>query len=235
VTEDIHPGHPRAPWLARSEWAARLIKDENRNTGLYLLFFATFWNAISWGITAAIWASPSGRGFEHYFILIFPLIGVLMLVAAIHGLLYRRRYGVARFELATLPAPLGRALAGHVRVGRGLEPDRQMGIRLHAVRRIVTRSGKKTRTKEETLWEDRRTIPGAIRAGAGVVIPVAIAIPRDAPPTDNRSLSDQVVWRLEVKSDVPGVDFAATFEVPVFLTPESETPLTPEELKRLAP
>lgn len=68
-----------------------------------------------------------------------------------------------------------------------------------------------------------------------MVIPIAIAIPRDAPPTEVRTPADRVLWRLEVKSEARGVDFAASFEVPVFLTTESETPLTPEELKRLAP
>lgn len=84
-------GRPPEPWLSRKDWAGRLIEDENRNSGVYLLFFAVFWNAISWGITVAIWAGSKDRGFEHYFILLFPLVGGVVLVAAIHGLLYRRR------------------------------------------------------------------------------------------------------------------------------------------------
>jgi hypothetical protein len=99
----------------------------------------------------------------------------------------------------------------------------------------VTRSGKKSRVREETLWEDRRVIPGAMRADTGVAIPIAVPIPREAAATDVSVQSDQVLWRLEVKSEAPGVDFAARFEVPVFATAESETPLTREELKRLSP
>jgi hypothetical protein len=209
--------------------------DEHRNSGWYLLFFALAWNAIAWTITIGIWSGPPQRGFQHYFVLLFPAIGALILMAAIQGLLRRRRYGVAVFELATLPAPLGRALAGRVRVDRGLEPNREMSVTLRSIRRTVTRSGKKSRVREETLWEDRRVIPGAIRADTGVVVPIAVAIPREGAATDASVLSDQVLWRLEVRSEAPGVDFAARFEVPVFLTAESETPLTQEELKRLAP
>jgi hypothetical protein len=227
--------HPKEPWLWREDWAARRIMDEHRNSGWYLLFFALAWNAISWTITFGIWSGPPRRGFQHYFVLLFPAIGALMLMAAFQGLLRRRRYGVAVFELATLPAPLGRALAGRVRVDRGLEPDREMSVSLRSIRRTVTRSGKNSKVREETLWEDRRVIPGAIRADPGVVIPIAVAIPREATATDALVPSDQVLWRLEVKSEAPGVDFDARFEVPVFPTAESETPLTQEELNRLAP
>lgn len=232
---ELQTRHPREPWLWREDWARRRIMDEHRNSGWYLLFFALAWNAISWTITLGIWGGSPKRGFQHYFVLLFPAIGVLILMAAIQGLLRRHRYGVAVFELATLPAPLGRALAGRVRVDRGLEPDREMSVSLRSIRRTVTRSGKKSRVREETLWEDRRVIPGAIRADTGVVIPIAVAIPREAAATDGSLPFDQVLWRLEVKSEAPGVDFAARFEVPVFPTAESETPLTEEERKRLGP
>jgi hypothetical protein len=107
-----------------------------------------------------------------------------------------------------------------------------MNIRLRCVRRQCTGSGKHRKTSETTLWEDKRRIPGAIRSGEGVRIPVAIPIPQDASPTDARDSSDRVLWRLEVRSETPGVDFLAQFEVPVFRTEESNTPLTPEELSQ---
>ena len=55
---------------------------------------------------------------------------------------------------------------------------------------------------------------------------------REAPETTTASPGDRILWRLEVKSAVKGVDFLAQFEVPVFYTTESDTPLTPEELAR---
>jgi hypothetical protein len=227
--ETLNPGQP---WLWKPEWAASSIKDENRNSGWALLLFGLFWNTIAGGMTWAIWHDPGPRGPQHFFILLFPAIGTAVLIGGIYGLLRRRRYGVAVFELATLPAPPGRALAGHVVVSTGLEPDREMSIRLRCLRRTVTGSGKNRKTHETTLWEDQRRIPGAIRSGEGVKIPVAIPIPPDALPTDERNSSDRVLWRLEVRSESPGVDFLAQFEVPVFRTEESNTPFTPEELSR---
>lgn len=221
-----------AAWLLRKDWAARRIEEENRGGGWFLLLFALFWNGIAWTATIGIWSGVQRRGPEHYFVLLFPLIGILVFSGAIYALLRRQRYGAAVFELATLPAPLGRALAGHVRVGRGLAPNREITLSLRAIHRIITRSGKSTSTKEEILWESQRNLPGAVPEAEGVVVPIAIPIPRDAPETSSANPSDRILWRLELKSVVPGVDFLAQFEVPVFYTAESDTPLTPEELAR---
>jgi hypothetical protein len=226
------PENPVAPWQQRQDWASGRIEDEGRSGGLALLVFALVWNGISWTITIAIWSEGGERGPAHYFILLFPFIGLFALVGAIYALVRRGRYGVPVFELATLPAPLGRALGGHVRIPRGLPAASQIEIGLKAIHRTVTRTGKNTSTREVTLWENQRVLPGAVGDGPGVSVPIAIPIPREAPETSVASPNDRILWRLEIRSAVPGVDFLARFEVPVFYTSESETPLTPEEVAR---
>jgi len=221
-----------APWQQRKDWVSGRIEDEGRGSGLALLIFALLWNGISWTITLAIWGEGGEHGPAHYFILLFPVIGLLALVSAIYALVRRGRYGVPVFELVTLPAPLGRALGGHVRIPRGLPVASQIEIGLKAIHRTVTRTGKNTSTREAVLWETRRVLPGTVGDGPGVSVPIAIPIPREAPETSAANANDRILWRLEIRSAVPGVDFLARFEVPVFYTSESETPLTPEQLAR---
>ena len=72
-------------------------------------------------------------------------------------------------------------------------------------------------------------MPGSLWEAGGISIPVAIPIPADARKTDERDAADRVIWRLVLAADEPGIDYSATFEVPVFRTAESEVPLTPEE------
>jgi hypothetical protein len=226
------PENPAAPWQWRSDWAAGRIEDENRRSGTALLIFALVWNGIAWAMTLGIWSEVGERGPAHYFILLFPLIGLFALGGAIYALVRRGRYGVPVFELATLPAPLGRVLGGHVRIPRGLPAASQIEIGLKAIHRTVTRTGKNTSTREVVLWENQRMLPGALGDGPGASIPIAIPIPREAPETSVASANDRILWRLEIRSAVPGVDFLARFEVPVFYTSESETPLSPEEVAR---
>jgi hypothetical protein len=233
VTDSVGGEKPAALWLVRKDWASRRIEDENRGGGLVALVFALFWNAIAWTVTIGVWRGVKERGPEHYFILLFPFVGIFAFLGAVYVMLRRGRYGVPVFELATLPAPVGRALAGHVRIPRGLPPASQIEINLRAIHLTMMRSGKNTSTREEVLWESHRLLPGAIEDGDGVAVPIAIPIPREAPETSAVSPTDRILWRLEIGSAVPGVDFQAQFEVPVFYTSESDTPLTPEELARL--
>ena len=60
--------------------------------------------------------------------------------------------------------------------------------------------------------------------GGAAGIPVAFAIPRDAMPSDPGNANDRVLWRLQVIGEVPGVDYSAAFEVPVFRTSASDAP-----------
>ncbi|HEY7683475.1 MAG TPA: hypothetical protein VH879_12600 [Gemmatimonadales bacterium] len=233
MSDESSPPNPAAPWLWRRDWSERRIRDQNRSGIWFLLLFSLFWNSIAWGVTIATWRGAPKRGPEHYLILLFPFLGVLLLVAALLAAIRRIRYGVAVLELATLPAPLGRALAGHVRIGSGLAPDREVSLRLRAIHRTVTGAGKNRRVRDEVVWEAGRTLPGAIPKDGGIVVPVAIPIPSDAPETATLNRNDRILWLLDVSSAVPGVDFEAQFEVPVFRTAESATPLTPEELARL--
>lgn len=49
-----------------------------------------------------------------------------------------------------------------------------------------------------------------------MAMPIAFRIPGDVQASDDSNPSDQVIWRLGVRAEVPGVDYQATFDVPVF-------------------
>ena len=223
------------PWLARQDWASRRLEDENSSNAWAFFGFTVFWNLFSWGIAYLFVRQDDQSGMARFFVLLFPGVGAILLVCVIYVLLRRRRYGVPVLELATLPAPVGRALAGLVRTRAVFDPAGGFVVKLRCVNRTVTGSGKNRSTREDTLWEGERTIPGASPEAGGIAIPVAIPIPPDARETEVRNSSNQILWRLLVSAAVEGIDFRTQFEVPVFRTPESETPLTPEELARFDP
>lgn len=223
------------PWLERMDWASRRLEDENSTNAWALLGFTAIWNLFSWGIAYLILRQQDGRGIARLFVLIFPGVGVILLISVVYNLLRRQRYGVPVLELATLPAPVGRALAGVVRTRAVFDPAGGFIVKLQCIHRTVTGSGKNRSTHEDTLWEGSRTIPGATRDASGIAIPIAIPIPSDARETDRGTSSDQILWRLQVSAAVDGIDFRTQYEVPVFRTAESATPLTPEELARFAP
>jgi hypothetical protein len=77
------------------------------------------------------------------------------------------------------------------------------------------------------LWRDQVSLPlSAIDFGPGSArIPVSITAPADQRPT---SMADRarghIEWRVHVEADMPGIDYRAGFDVPVFPAPVESEP-----------
>jgi len=217
--------NPDAPWLWRNDWASSRITDGSRTQMWFAWAFAALWNLVS--IPSAVIGVQSAlrEGNRAALLaLLFPLVGAGLLVWGVRATLRYRRFGVSRFDLTTLPAPVGHALEGTVRTPAGLRPTDGFKVVLSCIRRVTTGSGRDRSTTEYVLWQDERQEPGT-----GTGVPVAFAIPPDAAPCDATQSSDRTLWRLSVSAAVPGIDYAATFEVPVFRTAASDQPRTDEE------
>jgi len=221
---------PDQPWLWREDWASRQIRDSNTGSTIGLWFFALLWNlgSIPATVLGLRQANPEFHG-AAYLILLFPAVGLALLGAAVHGTLRFRKFGASVAELVAVPAPIGREIAGVIRTPAPLAPEHGIRVQLTCVRRTTTGSGKSRSTSESILWQDEQWIPGGSRRADGTAIPFVIPIPADALPSDDRDPDNRVIWRLSSSAEVPGVDFRADFEVPVFRTPESDQPLSPDE------
>lgn len=219
------------PWEEK-KWAGGRIEDESRHAGCILVGLAVVWNLVAWGVALPVVTGPD-RDPGRFVVLLFPTVGIVIAGFAVYFVKRRRRFGSPVLQLATLPGVIGRALAGEVRIERGLDPESDFALTLKCVRTVVTGSGKHRKTRHDTLWESAQRLPGALAQAGGLRLPVAFAIPAHAEPTDERDSNNKVRWYLEVRSEVPGVDFAGKFEVPVFHTAESATPLTEEERRLL--
>ncbi|HUR94195.1 MAG TPA: hypothetical protein VMY76_06400 [Gemmatimonadales bacterium] len=216
--------HPEAPWLWRSDWAAQRVIDSSRGGMWGAWAFTVLWNLISLpsavlGVRSAL---TEGRH-AALLVLLFPVVGVGLLIWAVRITLRYRRYGESRFELATLPAAVGHTLEGMVRTPPGLRPPDGFHAVLSCIRRVTT-GGRNRSTSESVLWQEERRVPGA-----AIGVPIAFVIPADASPTDPGFSSTRTLWRLELSADVPGVDYSAAFEVPVFRTADSDQPRTAAE------
>ncbi|HEY5940145.1 MAG TPA: hypothetical protein VIT87_04945, partial [Gemmatimonadales bacterium] len=224
---------PDRPWLWRPDWASGRIIDSSRVTMFTAWLFAAFWNLVSFptgflGVRAAIQEGKPAA----LLALLFPLVGIGLVVWAVRATLRYRKYGVSRLELSTIPGVVGRTLTGMVRAPASLQPEEGFQVILSCVRRVTTRSGKNSSTSESILWQDERLVrgePSRTAAAMETHIPVAFRLPADATPCDETDSNNRVLWRLRLSAIVPGVDYEAQFEVPVFRTSASEQPLSAEE------
>lgn len=225
--------YPDSAWLWRSDWASGRIVDSGRATMFTAWIFAAFWNLVSFptaflGVRAAIREGKPAA----LLALLFPLVGVGLLVWAVRATMRYHKYGVSRLELSTIPGVVGRTLTGMVRAPARMQPGDGFQVMLSCVRRVTTRRGKNSSTSESILWQDERRVmgePSRTAAAMETHIPVAFRLPADAQACDDTDSNNRVLWRLRLSAEVPGVDYESQFEVPVFRTSASDQPISPEE------
>ena len=218
--DKLKRAHPEQPWMWKPEWAAGRIRSSNRGTAIVAWVMALFWNGVS--LPVAVLALPEALERGEYgalFVLIFPLIGVGLLVWAMRATIRLRKFGNSTFELNTRPGVVGGRLAGVIQTSLTEPPEGGMTVSLSCVRKY--RSGKNTR--QQLLWEEEINVP-QLRLGRGpqgFYAPVEFLIPYDCRPHDDSNPRDRITWNLSASAETPGVDFAAQFDVPVFMTAES--------------
>lgn len=240
----VQAENPDEPWLIRDDWAAGRIRSSGLLGAAVLGGMGVLFSAISSPAVVAIPAEMEKGNTPILLVLLFPMAGLFMLGSAGYLVLRSRRWGQPEFVMASVPGVIGGGLAGVIRCSRFLEPRDGWQLSLSCIRRT---NGRKN-NHESIVWQERRTLARGLDGDqfSGTAVPVYFAIPYDARPSDSEGESS-INWELELKADVPGIDFAATFEVPVFRTAASsedyepldaladyEHEITPEEHVRAA-
>jgi hypothetical protein len=215
--------HPAEPWMWREDWAHGRADSTTGSNLVTAWVFATFWNVIAWTSIAVIPSAEYQRKPGTFLVLLFPIVGIGLLVWAVRVTLARLEFGKTFLELGTLPAPLGREFRGtiHTRLPQPIRGD--LRIKLTCVNRYVSGSGNNRSTTEKILWREEQTIAAAsvFPGPQGTMIPVSFRVPLDQRPTDSSNPSNQILWVIEADANVPGVDYKDVFEVPVFRTKDT--------------
>jgi hypothetical protein len=233
--EELKAKFPTEPWRWRKDWNSGKIDDCSTQTVWLAWIFAGFWSLVSFPLgLVAVRAAWQRNNPAIYLALLFPAIGVGLLIWALRATLRYKRFGVSHLELAAIPAVIGHSLEGIVRASTTLQPAGGFRAGLSCVRRVVSGTGDNRSVSESILWQDEHPVAGAVvREASGWVtrIPVAFRVPADAQPCRSDNPDDQILWRLSVAANVPGVDYASVFEIPVFRTDASSDAPTQRDVE----
>ncbi|MBM4147722.1 MAG: DUF3592 domain-containing protein [Lentisphaerae bacterium] len=221
---------PDKPWLRNGTWRGGLITSSNRATAIAMTVFAVFWNLISWPLGMVVFLDRTHRTDKAaWFVLLFPLVGIGIAIAAVYTWLRWRKFGNCAFHMASVPGVIGGTLAGVVNVPASVRPADGFLVKLTCFHRVVTGSGKHRHVREDTVWKDEYRLRKGMNEGdfTRTALPVLFHVPYGSPATETDG-NDTIHWRLTASAAVPGIDFAASFEVPVFATPESSPDFVPD-------
>ena len=236
ASDALRAAHPDSPWMWRTEWSTGRIPDLGRGSLVYLWAFAILWNAIALPLTLFLPDATRAGNRAAWIGLIFPVAGAGLLIAAVTTSLRMRRFRVSHFRMSPLPGALGGRVAGQIEtsLSREVLGSSAVVVTLACVRR-TTSGGKSSSTTESVLWQEDEEHPASTlpHGPAGIAVPVSFVLPADLAASSIEPASSSVIWRLLVHADVPGVDFDATFEIPVLDTGIAAEPRTiPERATR---
>lgn len=213
--------HPGQPWRWFDRWSSPEIKSASTTRVWMAVAFAVLWNIVSLPVTLLVPGEVAAGNHAALIALVFPVIGIGLVIWAVLEMLRLRRYGNSTLRLDSVPVPLGGELVATLTIPARLEA-RALEVQLACVHRYATGSGRNRRTREHTLWEDRRHV--AVRGGGGpgcTVARIEMPVPPDQPAADEEHADNRTIWQLRAESEEPGVDYRAVFELPVFDTGEA--------------
>ena len=211
--------NPMQPWLWRDDWAARRVAEANPRGRAALLIFALMWNAITIPIAVLV-ARQFPRNLSVAIVFVFAAIGLALLGAAAYAASQRWKFGRSICTIDRLPIEPGQRFSGQIEHRGTQVPDAGYRFVLSCVNRIITGSGRSRSAATQTLWETEQRVSGALAAPSpvGMRVPFAFDLPADAPSSDLSKPNDLVLWQLAVAAELPGIDYKAAFELPVFVT-----------------
>ena len=224
IALDLRTAHPSEPWYWREEWAAGAVMSGAKNTMVFAWFFSILWNLISLPLLFILLPEILEKGnYPALLGLLFPLVGIGLLIWAIRETVEWRKFGKSVFRMNSVPGVIGGELSGTVNVAASFDPAQVFDASLTCINRRTTGAGKTTSTTETVLWQEKidPVRPFAQPEAMGSAVPVRFQIPYDCEQTNDTNPNNRILWRLEIHAAVAGIDYDAKFEVPVFRTPAS--------------
>lgn len=223
AVEAAQARHPEAPWLWRADWAAGQSRPAAAAAMLVYWFFGLAFTGASipvfLNLDEILRKEPIG-----YAAFLFPLGGIGMLIAAAYVTLRHFKFGRSWCDLITRPGVVGGWFRAVVWANVKLAPQDTVEAVLTCFHCYVTGTGKNRKSHRKVEWQERLRLSGgqlATGAKGRMAIPVRFYIPRSCTPTTPAEPTDRREWELKVTATLPGIDYAAAFIVPVFVTEES--------------
>lgn len=217
LPEQIPGEHDRQkPWTTRRKWASASVKSSGKLTMMFVWCFAAFWNVIAVPIgIKSIDEFMQGNN-PALIALLFPLVGAGLLYWAIKEAVRWRRFGPASLQLDPYPGAIGGQVGGTIDVRLSYDRAHSFKVTLKCLQSYYTGGGNERKREEACVWQREgyaHTQPGA----RGTQLAISFDVKDDLPESEPVSKCYHL-WRLKVEAQLPGADFARSYEIPVFAT-----------------
>jgi len=223
------PGQPEykeLPWLLNDAWQTASIRSSAKTAMWGAWAFAAFWNLVSAALPFLLYEEVVEK--ENYIALVgllFPLVGIGLLVWAIRRTLEWRRFGAAPVNLDPFPGSIGGHVGGTVDLNIPFDPATRFQLTLSNLHSYVSGNGKDRSRKEEAKWQDA-IVAHAEQGARGTRLAFRFDVPEGLDASDAVQNDSYHVWRLNLRAELPGADIDRDYDIPVYATAEKSRHLS---------
>lgn len=224
TTDSIYQAQP---WLLNDNWKTSVIRSSSKSSMYFTWGIAAFWNLISAPLPFVTYREIVEKdNYAALFALLFPLIGIGMIVWAARRTLEWRRFGAAPVVLDPFPGAIGGNVGGVIDINLPYVPGTEFRLTLTSIYSYISGSGDNRRRNETAKWQN--SLVAQAESGAnGTRLAFRFDVPGDLSESDaEQNGNDYYLWRLNVQADLAGVDFDRDYEIPVYATGESSLNLS---------
>ncbi len=218
-------------WQISPRWKENRILSNAKSGMLGLWFFAGFWNLISSSVFFIIHKELSAGNLIVLAALIFPLVGVGLLIWAIRATQQWKRFGKTPLILDPFPGELSDQVGGRVELNGQFQSYDSFTITLSCVNKRQVRSGKSTRTDKTVLWQDAKQVAAKSIGFNQWAIEFGFRPPMDLSPTSGGTVVNGIIWEVSVDGETTRGKLDRQWEIPVIVnqTRSGQSSLRSEE------
>jgi len=160
---------------------------------------------------------------------LLPLAGLFLVGQSLLIWMREAKFHNVRLTFSSFPGVLGGHFSGRVESAFLLPAGDPVDLVLSCVRSYVSDSGSHRTRWENVLWQSKQTVAPYV-GGSGSYVPVDFTVPYEGRPSDASNPNDEIFWRVTANAALPGLNFLATFRVPIFKTEASDPAVTAETI-----
>jgi hypothetical protein len=235
VAKAASAGNADRPWLDNEDWQSPEVRSNSKAAMYFTWGFAAFWNLVSAPLPFVIHGEVlEKQNYAALIGLLFPLVGIGMLVWAVRRTLEWLRFGAAPLKLDPFPGAIGGHVGGTIDLKLPYDAGHRFSLTLTNLHSYVSGSGKNRSRRETARWQDTQLARASVGSG-GTRLGFRFDVPQGLEESDVVRSSDlYTIWRLSLNADLPGVDVDRDYEIPVYATAEKSRHLAELSLRTAA-
>lgn len=213
------PEYVQSPWLLNDKWLTPSIRSDSKSAMWGSWLFASLWCLISAPLPFLIYEEVLEK--QNYLALVgvlFPIVGVGLLIWAIRRTLEWYRFGATPIVLDPYPGSIGGHVGGTIETKLPFNSSNKFMLTLSSLHAYVSGSGDSRSKREKALWQDE-LIAHTESGPSGTRLSFRFDVPAGLKESDPEQFGDSYhTWRLNVRAKLDNADLDRDFNLPVFAT-----------------